>query len=360
MRALARFGLILLIGLTGCVPEAGEALRLHDVAIFSNAKDLRGLYGYLYGAPGSVSVVDETLTLTEDVSEGLLSVPSALSVNGEPYIKQVLPKLSPPPSRVQRVPLTSDVELELGQNADVSEIVYFDGGRWFTLIREASGSFERIITPRLRAGGLQGLGQLSREEAEALETALEPRAPIAVTVMNNGIRPRNASGLEEYLSTTLYVQQTAPMNEAAFTPTPQGLIYEPLAQGNQAVAEESEEFIFVTSEAQFLELWNRAYGNQLDVPPLPNVNFEREAILAIFAGQKPTGGYGVEVEDVQLERGDVYIDLTFSEPAEDAISTQALTSPWIMLRVLRADINAAWFRDAQSGDLLAVARRSEE
>ena len=56
--------------LSSCVPEAGDALRLHDVAIFSNATDLRGLYGYFYGPPSELGVGGAMLTLSEDVPTG--------------------------------------------------------------------------------------------------------------------------------------------------------------------------------------------------------------------------------------------------------------------------------------------------
>lgn len=348
-----------LIILGACVPEEGERLSLHDVAIYSNATDLRGLYGYLYGPTGSLGVGGRTVSLSNDPLTGELAVASALSVDGEPYLKQALPRLLPPPTRVQRVPLTSDVQLEIGD--PVAEVLYFDGGRWFTLSGATAQNARRVVTPRLRAGGLQGVGQLNREEAESLQAALEPRAPVAVTVFPEEdipFTPRAADGMEAYLRTALYVQQTAPTDVSAYQAPAEELIFERIAEGAQSAAEE-QAFILVQDEAELLELWNVAYGAQLNVPPLPDVNFQREAVLAVFAGQKPTGGYGVELRGVELERDDVYVDLLLTEPAEGSMNTQALTSPWLMLRVLRADINAAWFRNPETGELYSVARATE-
>ena len=95
------------------------------------------------------------------------------------------------------------------------------------------------------------------------------------------------------------------------------------------------------------------------MPPLPDVDFRRETIVAAFAGTKPSGGYGIGIERVTLEGNDVYLDLNETEPAADTITTQALTSPWVMLRILRGDINAAWFRNAADGALFGVAQRTQ-
>jgi hypothetical protein len=102
-------------------------------------------------------------------------------------------------------------------------------------------------------------------------------------------------------------------------------------------------------------LWNRAHGAQLQVPPVPEVDFRRETIVALFMGSRPTGGYGIEVEQVTLTQGGMFLDVRLIEPAPGAITTQALTSPWVMVRVLRGGIGAAWIRQAGTERLLGAA-----
>lgn len=349
---------IVVAGLHACVPEADEMLRLHDLAIYSNARDLQGLYGYLYGKPQSLVVGGNTVILSEASFEDTLAVPSALAVGDAPYLKQNLPNLSPPPTRVQYVPLSSDVELEVG--SEVGEVVYFDGDSWFTLVADAQPGMKATIVPRLRVGGLQGVGELTREEAEALEETLRPRAPVAVMVIPEPtLANRRIDGLGEYRRTALYVQQTVPTNAAAYTPPARDLVWEVLAGGNQAVGVEQPEYLLITNEGELLSVWNRAYGAQLTVPPLPEVDFRRETILAVFMGQKPSGGYSIDVQDAALEASDIYVDVIFNEPAAGAMTTQALTSPWVILRVLRGDVNAGWFRNPNTAELYGVARRFE-
>jgi hypothetical protein len=105
-----------------------------------------------------------------------------------------------------------------------------------------------------------------------------------------------------------------------------------------------------------LTLWNRAYGAQLSPPRLPELDFRRESVIAVFLGQRPSGGYGVSVRDLRLEGGDVILLLEERQPGPGDITTQALTSPWLMLRVARPNLRAAWIRDAQTGNLIGVAQ----
>jgi hypothetical protein len=355
MRLLALFTGLLLT-LTACLPQTG-GLSLHDIEIYSNALDLPGVYSYFYGEPAALRVGSQTLELSEGAPTGDFSVATALLVNGQPYFKRDLGPLTPPPTRVQRIPLTSDVQLEVGEQ--VEEVLYFDGSKWFTLVNAAAQGFKARVVPKERLQGLQNIASLSSEEAEAIQKAMIPRAPVAVTVMESRLPERNADGFTEYLRSTFYIQQTVPTDDSAYQAPNEELIWDVLAEGGQATGVEQAEYALIANEDQLLSFWNRAYGTQLNVPPLPSVDFRRETIVAAFAGTKPSGGYGLSVERVTLEGNDVYLDLNEITPAADAITTQALTSPWVMLKILRGDINAAWFRNAQDGALFGVAQRTQ-
>jgi hypothetical protein len=342
--------------LVSCLPQTNTAPRLHELEIYSNAPALLGLYSYFYGQPLTLRQGSNDLVLVNGTAKGELVVEGTLLVNNQPYLRQELAWLSPPPTRVQRIPLTSDVQLEVG--SPVNEVVYFDGSKWFTLVSAAGKGFKSRVVPKERLGGLQGVGNLSREEADMLSKLIEPRSPVAVTVMPVPRIPlRQASGFSEYMRTTLYIQQTVPTDQAAYQTPDEELFYEVFAQGNQAIASEANQYYVVSNEAELLTIWNQAYGNQLTVPALPDANFERETIVAFFSATKPTGGFGLEIDEVTLDGPDAYIDMLETSPPADAMTTQALTQPWIMLRILRGGIAAAWFRNPNDGSLYGVAQR---
>ena len=359
MKRFMFLGLTMFLGLitilVSCVPQANTAPRLHELELYSNAPALIGLYSYFYGQAATLKQVQNDLVLTNGSAKGDFVIPSALLANNQPYLRQDLARLSPPPTRVQRIPLTSDLQLEVG--SPVNEVVYFDGNKWFTLVSAAGQGFKSRVVPKERLGGLQGIGNLEREEAEMLSKLIEPRAPIAVTVMPESRIPlRQADTLSEYLRTTLYIQQTVPTDEAAFQAPSEELFWDIFAQGDQAIPSETTQYYVVANEAQLLSLWNQAYGTQLSVPPLPDVDFRRETIVAVFSGAKATGGFGVDIQEVTLDASNAYIDILETSPPADAITTQALSQPWLMLRILRGGISAAWFRNPVDGSLFGVAQ----
>ena len=59
--------------------------------------------------------------------------------------------------------------------------------------------------------------------------------------------------------------------------------------------------------------------------------------LAAYWGEKPTGGYSLEVGSARLEGDRVTVRLTLEEPPRDAVVTQALTYPYAVAVVRGLD-----------------------
>lgn len=348
---------LLLLG--GCVPTS--ALKMHDLYVYGveNAR-----YTYFYGQTGELLYGDRSLTLAEpDAAQAgggrPFAVAGALMVDGGPYLRQSLERLEGAPIAVSRLLFTTDVRLELG--ADVSEVVYFDGQSYLRLLDEGQAGTVQRVVPRPRLNRLRGLGELSGAEADALAAALEARGrPFALAVLPTASLPTHpVDGLSEHSRTGVFVQLGVEVSEEVAGGAAEELTWEVVARGSQAVGFQGASYQLVTSRDELIALWQRAYGSQLTVPPLPELDYRRETVVALFLGSKPTGGYGVDVVDARDEGGELYLDLRLTEPGPGTITTQALTSPWLVLRVLRAGYQAAWLRDAASGNLVGVARREQ-
>ncbi len=347
--------LLLLFALAGCVPSFQEgAPVLHDVALYSAQRG--ALYGYFYGEPAELSVGGRVVELSAGAPNAPLSVPDALLVDGQPYLQQNVNPLGTAPVVVQRVPYSTDL-LVTAQEA-VDGTVYFDGDMWFTLLGRVDRGFSSRVVPRGRSEGLFGLGELTRAEAEVFRRELEARGPVVVSVLTEARdRTRQANGLGGYLSTALAVQRGIQM---AVTPTPLAPIaapeWEVIATGSQATGGDSPSFELATGQNDLANLWSRAYGTMTGSPPPPAVDFSRSSVAAVFLGMRSSGGYGVDVQNVAVEDGELYLDVAVTEPAPGTLTTQALTNPWVMVRVDAPNLGSAWFRDVSSGELLGTAR----
>lgn len=104
-----------------------------------------------------------------------------------------------------------------------------------------------------------------------------------------------------------------------------------LAAGNDGAPEADE--IVATSAEEWSEKWAAA-GATAPVPDVGDVDFTKEVAVAIFAGERPSGGWKVDPE-VGVKRQGVFasIDYVVVGPGEGCSSSQAITSPYLVLAV---------------------------
>lgn len=347
--------LAVLVLLAGCAPQSGP--KLHDVTVYGA---LNARLSYLYGSPRKFDLDGKQVTLSQGSAAVPYAVDGALLVDGKAFTRTSVTPLDPNPVTVARIPLTTDLRLAAG--ADVEQVVYFDGSDYFKLVDAAKAGTTQTVVPTPRLNRLRGLGELTDREADALANALEKGGqPYVLAVLPSASLPKHAvNGTSEYLQTGVYVQQGLKTAAASAPGTAaQQVAWEVLAQGQQAVGFDKPQYVLVNSRDQLTNLWYKAYGSQLNVPTVPNIDFSRETVLAVFDGQKPTGGYGLKVRSVSVENGELYVDLVKQQPQQGQISTQALTSPWLLIHVLRGGFGVAWFRNPDDGSLIAVARATQ-
>jgi protease stability complex PrcB-like protein len=107
-----------------------------------------------------------------------------------------------------------------------------------------------------------------------------------------------------------------------------------LAKGlSSGVAEPAQ--LVVRSPTDWVALWGRHTRTQ--TAPPPPVDFARDMVVALFLGERPTGGYAVEI--TQIERTDASLSIRYrtTRPDPSAIRTQALTQPFHLIKLPRAD-----------------------
>ncbi len=342
--------------LAACATD--PAPDLHDLTV-TGALDER--ITWLYGTPRAFTLdgVERTLDVPgEAPTLDRWAVPEALWIDGAATLRADATPVEAP-ADVRRIPLTTD--LQLRTTRATLALLYYDGSSWLELGVFDPAGLDVRVTPRPRIGGLRGLGELTVTEADALRRVLEDlNEPLVVAFLDGEDVPRRAvDGTGEQRATAVHVTVGLATDEAAFRPSPRDVPFEVVARGAQAVGVDRAAYRLLRTREELTQAWNQAHGSSLSVPPVPSADLARETLVAIFLGAKPTGGYGLDVEAASLEGGDLYVDVRATSPAAGAITTQALTSPWLLLRIPRGDVSAVWFRDAEDGRLLSVARRSD-
>ncbi|MCA1753563.1 MAG: protease complex subunit PrcB family protein [Spirochaeta sp.] len=114
--------------------------------------------------------------------------------------------------------------------------------------------------------------------------------------------------------------------------------YETVARGSYSGVLTQRE-VTVESEAALDRLWREIHSGRSPVPETPDIEFETMQIAAVFAGEKPSGGYSIEVTAMQHEDEHLTIYYQEQSPAPGDIVTQALTQPYHIVQFTRTELD---------------------
>lgn len=335
--------------LSGCTMTGPANLRVHEVDIYgAGAQRLAWVYGDLGGsASSSVKIGGQAVTLRAQVSDAL-ATPGSLSVNGKAAYVTTAGSLAPR-FTLAREGSGALTVTSLAPAGQLQSVYYTDGAGWQRLSGVTGTALGTPVT------GLRGAGQLTDAEADALTRALSNQGALAVAVLSPAstlpdaalsVEPRPAEQRRTVLyvlssaqiavggTTTTSTTTTTVTTPAPTTPVPTtgGRVnFSEVASGTNAnTAAAGVVLARTASEAR--ALYATAYGRQTGVPTPPTLA-AGETLVGVFMGQRPTGGYSVRVTSAAAQGTALALRVQVNAPGAGSITTQALTSPWTIVRV---------------------------
>ncbi len=118
--------------------------------------------------------------------------------------------------------------------------------------------------------------------------------------------------------------------DATPTVTTEGVVeFMVIDQGDHATGYDERKNLAIYDETEFAALWEKIHPED----PLASVDFTSEYVIAVFAGEKSSGGHTITVEKVTENDTTRTVSILMSEPAADCIVTQAITSPYHIIKV---------------------------
>jgi hypothetical protein len=69
------------------------------------------------------------------------------------------------------------------------------------------------------------------------------------------------------------------------------------------------------------------FWSELGVGDRPDVDFTQNVVVAVAAGQRPTGGYEIAVERVSRTNGELTVEVVETTPGPNCMTTASLTQP---------------------------------
>lgn len=92
----------------------------------------------------------------------------------------------------------------------------------------------------------------------------------------------------------------------------------------------------VRDEEEWKTLWEQLHADESPVPPLPAINFSKDMAIAVFAGEKPSGGHKIEIASIERSGAELFVTVREKAPPPDAVAAQVLTYPYHVVRLPRA------------------------
>ena len=85
--------------------------------------------------------------------------------------------------------------------------------------------------------------------------------------------------------------------------------------------------LYVKDMDTWTALWNDVTANISPRPPVPFIDFGKEALIVAAMGTRGTGGYSISVEGVGESDGKLFVEVLEVSPGPNCLLTQALTAP---------------------------------
>ena len=107
------------------------------------------------------------------------------------------------------------------------------------------------------------------------------------------------------------------------------LEYREVGKGEYGAIEEKKGVVVRSSE-EWADLWADLFPTQQIASA---INFDENMLIAVFSGEKSTGGYSVEIKRVDEFADKIQVSVIENMPGEGCIVTQALTSPYHIVEI---------------------------
>jgi hypothetical protein len=103
-----------------------------------------------------------------------------------------------------------------------------------------------------------------------------------------------------------------------------------VAKGDVSAQQDARQ-VTVRTAAEWKALWNDHAPTQ----KMPDIDFNKQMVVGIFLGTKPSTGNEVTVVNVRTEEKDLIVEYVQKQPARGTMAAQILTEPYHLVAVSR-------------------------
>ena len=88
----------------------------------------------------------------------------------------------------------------------------------------------------------------------------------------------------------------------------------------------------IQTQDEWGNLWQKTYGSSLEAP---DINFSSAIVLAVYMGERATGGYRIEITNIGENEEHIRVYIRETRPSPFDFVTMALTQPYHIVKLNR-------------------------
>lgn len=96
--------------------------------------------------------------------------------------------------------------------------------------------------------------------------------------------------------------------------------------------------LVIKAEDRWKEVWGKVHRLRLPRPELPEIDFEKEMVVAVFMGMRKSGGYEIEIIKITKTEEEIVAVVKEKESPSDSLQTMALTQPYHIVVIKRSSL----------------------
>lgn len=99
---------------------------------------------------------------------------------------------------------------------------------------------------------------------------------------------------------------------------------------------EAQNYVIKT-EAEFQSVWEKIFSNTSEKPPLPEIDFTRRTIVAVFQGEQATNGYAISIEGILETDNSLDVTVKAISPGKRCVLLGKVTRPFDIVEIVKTD-----------------------
>ena len=99
---------------------------------------------------------------------------------------------------------------------------------------------------------------------------------------------------------------------------------------------EAQNYVIKT-ETEWRSLWEKIFSNTSEKLPLPEIDFTRRTIVAVFQGAQPSNGYEISIEAIVETENSLEVAIKAFAPGKRCVLTGIVTKPFDIVEIEKTD-----------------------